>query len=73
MSPSLISLGFVDWRMKTATNHIYEWGVLDITIKVGWDACTIFVPDALSDCDTGLLVGVLQDHNLGQLNSEPDS
>jgi hypothetical protein len=35
-----------------------------------WDAHTIFVAHTFTDCYTGLLVGVLQDHNLGQLNSE---
>lgn len=31
---------------------------------------TIFVSDTFTDCDAGLLVGILEDHDLGQLNAE---
>lgn len=68
MSPSLISLGFVDWIMKTMISHVYEWGFS--LSRLWWDAYTIFVSHTLADCDTSFLIGVLQYHDLGQLDAE---
>lgn len=34
---------------------------------------TIFVSHTLANCHAGLLVGILQDHDLSQLDAEPGS
>jgi hypothetical protein len=52
------------------TESISGGGSLDVT-KVGY-ARTIFVAHTFTDCDTGFLIGVLQDHNLGQFNTKAD-
>jgi hypothetical protein len=67
-----MSLGFVDWIMKTVPYHICESGSLSQG-GIRWDVRTIFVSHTFTDCNTGLLVGVLQDHDLGQLNAETNS
>ena len=56
MSPSLISPGAVDCRIKTITPHI------SCMIVQGWriDFATIFISDTFTNSDGGLLVGVLE-------------
>lgn len=34
---------------------------------------TIFVAHTFTNCDTSLLVGILQDHDLGQFNTQTNS
>jgi len=64
-----MSLGFVDWRTKTR-------GQISHARACGLACCekatvlTILVSDRFTDGDAGLLVGVLQDHNLGELYTE---
>lgn len=80
MRPSLISLGRVDCRMKTAREQNEDqqrasmasfppfFISLSETPRRGQR--TIFVSNTFTDCDAGLLIRVLQDHNLGQLAAE---
>lgn len=61
-----MSPGAVDCRMKTARVHVSDQAGMG---QVGRGGSTIFVTDRLADGDGGLLVGVLQHEDLGQLDA----
>jgi len=61
-----MSLGFVDWRTKTSGRISYAQ--TDISARGG--VRTILVSDRLANRDTGLLIRILQDHDLGELYAE---
>lgn len=63
--PSLMSPGAVDCSTKTRSRGVSARGGGG---RAG--GSTVFVADGLADCDGGFLVGVLEDHDFGQLDAQ---
>ena len=61
-----MSPGAVDWRTKTGKGRHFIG-----EREKGERGSTIFVADGFADCDGGFLVGVLEDHDLGQFYTQP--
>jgi hypothetical protein len=66
MTPSLMSPGAVDCRTKTGGSS-QSCAIFFKSLGV---CHTILVADRLADADARLVVGVLKDHDLGQINSQ---
>lgn len=65
-----MSLGFVDCRMKTEEQGRMLAQKRTANNRDKADS-TILIPYTFTDRNTRFLVGVLEDHDLGQLNAEP--